>query len=83
MVKSLIKISLVMSNLQNCQYAVALNSRGQWCECDDLTPEERASWVRGQNAADTEWERRKNGEPSLTLAQELIERESAGLLMHC
>ena len=73
-----------MSNLtQSCQYAVALNSRGQWCEWDDLTPEERASWVCGQNAADAEWERRKNGEPSLTMAQELIERESAGLLMHC
>ena len=65
------------------QYAVALNSRGQWCEWDDLTPEERTNWVRGQNAADAEWERRKNGEPSLTLAQELLERESAGLLMHC
>lgn len=38
--------------------SVALNSRGRWCSWDDLTPEERAAWERGQRAAD-EWHDRQ------------------------
>lgn len=65
------------------RYAMAVDSHGRWCEWDDLTDEERAAWIRGQNAADVEWERRRNAFCGITLEQELIERESAELLMHC
>lgn len=41
--------------------SVALNSRGRWCSWDDLTPEERAAWERGQRAADDWHERQRSG----------------------
>lgn len=41
--------------------SVALNSRGRWCSWDDLTPEERAAWERGQRAADEWHDRQKLG----------------------
>lgn len=70
----------MMNNVR--PYSVAPNSRGEWCDWDDLTEAERAAWIRGQRAADEEWERRRHGVTIPTLRQELIERESAELLRH-
>ena len=55
--------------------SVALNSRGRWCSWNDLTPEERAAWERGQQAADEWHDRQKFGSASVN-TRELLHEEA-------